>query len=203
MQEWFQLGGFFMWPILLCSIWAVTLLVERAVYYTQLKKRLSRQAAEYFGTSHRQGMNAAYQGLAEHRGLLPDILRAAWNPAHSSASVAERSVEEELHKHKPELERSLNTLATLAAIQPLLGLLGTISGMISTFSVIASQGTGDARALADGISEAMITTQAGLCVALPILLGHNYLRNRYRNLLSSLQQHCARALKEKEQNVVA
>lgn len=203
MKEWFLLGGFFMWPILLCSIWAVALLIERAVYYTQLKKRIAHQASDYFSTSNQQGTVVAYQALAGHLGILPDILRAAWNPIHHSASVAERSVEEELHKHKPLLERSLNTLATLAAIQPLLGLLGTISGMITTFSVIASQGTGDARALADGISEAMITTQAGLCVALPILLGHNYLRNRHRNILSSLQQHCARALKEKEQHVSA
>lgn len=203
MIEWFKLGGVFMWPILICSIWAVALLVERLLYYTALKKRLGLQASQFFATSRRQGVNEAYKNLDGQQGVLPDILRAAWHPDHASASVAERSVEEELHKHKPELERSLNTLATLASIQPLLGLLGTISGMISTFSVIASQGTGDARALADGISEAMITTEAGLCVALPILLGHNYLRNRYRNILSSLQQHCARALKEKEQHVSA
>jgi biopolymer transport protein ExbB len=203
MIEWFMLGGTFMWPILICSIWAVALLVERLLYYTALKKRLGLQANQFFATSRRQGVNEAYRSLDGQQGVLPDILRAAWHPDHASASVAERSVEEELHKHKPELERSLSTLATLASIQPLLGLLGTISGMISTFSVIASQGTGDARALADGISEAMITTEAGLCVALPILLGHNYLRNRYRNILSSLQQHCARALKEKEQHVSA
>lgn len=203
MIEWFMLGGTFMWPILICSIWAVALLVERLLYYTALKKRLGLQANQFFATSRQQGVNEAYRSLDGQQGVLPDILRAAWHPDHASASVAERSVEEELHKHKPELERSLSTLATLASIQPLLGLLGTISGMISTFSVIASQGTGDARALADGISEAMITTEAGLCVALPILLGHNYLRNRYRNILSSLQQHCARALKEKEQHVSA
>lgn len=201
MIEWFKLGGFFMWPILICSIWAVTLLVERAWYYVALKKKIAQQAGLHFSASRAQGVNSAYQNLQGQQGVLPDILRAAWNPEHGSASLAERSVEEELHKHKPELERSLSTLATLASVQPLLGLLGTISGMIATFSVIASQGTGDSRALADGISEAMITTQAGLCVALPILLGHNYLRNRYRNILSSLQQHCARALKEKEQHV--
>jgi len=203
MIEWFMLGGFFMWPILLGSIWALALLIERAIYYTQLKRALAKESEEFFGWSKRDGVNRAYALLEGRQGILPEILRAAWNPEYTQLSLAERNVEEVLHDYRPRLEKSLNTLATLASIQPLLGLLGTISGMIATFSVISSQGTGDPRALAGGISEAMITTEAGLCIALPILLAHNYLRNRYKNILASLQKFCARSLKEKEQHGAA
>ncbi|NLB64663.1 MAG: MotA/TolQ/ExbB proton channel family protein [Fibrobacter sp.] len=200
MIEYFKLGGIFMWPILFSSIWAVALLIERALTYTKTRKILRKQAQSFFEIAEKQSLDAALRELDEYHGLLPDILRAAWDPQHPNVSIAERNVEEVLHQYKPALEKSLATLATLAAIQPLLGLLGTISGMIATFSVISSAGTGDPRALADGISEAMITTQAGLSVALPILLGHNFLRNRYRNILASLQQYCARALKDRERH---
>lgn len=198
MIDYFLLGGIFMWPILFSSIWAVALLIERLLTYTQTRKTIRRQARLIFDIAEKQDLPTAMRELANHSGVLPDILRAAWDPDLPNMSMAERNVEEVLYQYKPALEKSLATLATLAAIQPLLGLLGTISGMIATFSVISTTGTGDPRALADGISEAMITTQAGLTVALPILLGHNFLRNRYRNILSSLQQYCARALKDRE-----
>jgi biopolymer transport protein ExbB/TolQ len=181
----------------------LALLIERTIYYTQLKKALTRESEEFFGWSKRDGVAKAYCLLEGRTGILPDLLRAAWSPEYTQMSLVERNVEEVLHENRPHLEKSLNTLATLASIQPLLGLLGTISGMIATFSVISTQGTGDPRALADGISEAMITTEAGLCVALPILLAHNYLRNRYKNILASLQKFCARSLKEKEQHGAA
>ncbi len=198
MIEWFRLGGFFMWPILFSSLWAVALLIDKYISTRKFKNSLQQQSTHYFQLSALKGLSEAYHSIGTAQGMVPEILQAAWNPAYSQVSMAERHVEEVLFRHKPALEKSLNTLSTLAAIQPLLGLLGTISGMIATFSVIASQGTGDPRALADGISEAMITTQAGLSVALPILLGHNYLRNRHRAVMASLQEICARALKERE-----
>jgi len=89
----------------------------------------------------------------------------------------------------PGLASHLNTLAVIAAVAPLLGLLGTVTGMISLFEVITRFGTGDPKLLAGGISEALITTEVGLIVAIPILLIHNYLRNRKNRIGSDLQLH--------------
>ena len=87
-----------------------------------------------------------------------------------------------------ELERYLNTLGTIAAIAPLLGLLGTVVGMIKVFAEIMAQGTGNASALAGGISEALITTAAGLVVAIPALAMHRYLSGRIDAIVINLEQ---------------
>jgi biopolymer transport protein ExbB len=87
-----------------------------------------------------------------------------------------------------ELERYLNTLGTIAAISPLLGLLGTVTGMIRTFSALTVGGVGDPAALAGGISEALITTAAGLMVAIPALIAYRYLRGRVDALVVQMEQ---------------
>jgi biopolymer transport protein ExbB len=86
------------------------------------------------------------------------------------------------------LERYLNSLGTIAAISPLLGLLGTVSGMINLFEAITSQGVGNPAALAGGISEALITTEAGLLVAIPALVAYRYLRGRVDALIVRMEQ---------------
>jgi biopolymer transport protein ExbB len=87
-----------------------------------------------------------------------------------------------------ELERYLNTLGTIAAISPLLGLLGTVTGMIRTFSALTVGGVGDPAALAGGISESLITTAAGLMVAIPALIAYRYLRGRIDALVVQMEQ---------------
>jgi biopolymer transport protein ExbB len=87
-----------------------------------------------------------------------------------------------------ELERFMNTLGTIAAITPLLGLLGTVTGMISAFEAITTQGVGDARVLSGGIGEALITTAAGLIVAIPALIGYRYLRGRVDALVIEMEK---------------
>jgi biopolymer transport protein ExbB len=87
-----------------------------------------------------------------------------------------------------ELERYLDTLGTVAAVSPLLGLLGTVFGMIETFSAITTQGIGNPTALAGGIATALITTAAGLTVAIPALLAHRYYRNRVDNLVVNMEK---------------
>ncbi len=87
-----------------------------------------------------------------------------------------------------ELERYLNSLGTIASITPLLGLLGTVIGMIKVFSVITTQGVGDPGVLAGGISEALITTAAGLTVAIPTLMFYRYFRGRVDELVVTMEQ---------------
>jgi biopolymer transport protein ExbB len=108
--------------------------------------------------------------------------------AESSKDVLEAALEEAILKEIPPMERFLATLNILAAIAPLLGLLGTVTGMISTFQVITLYGTGDPRMMSGGISEALITTQLGLAVAIPIMVVHHFLQRRVETLLSDMEE---------------
>jgi biopolymer transport protein ExbB len=102
-----------------------------------------------------------------------------------------------------ELERFLNTLGTIAAIAPLMGLLGTVIGMISVFTEIVTQGTGNAGALAGGISQALITTAAGLTVAIPALVMHRYLQGRVDAIVVRMEQDANRLVEALHGNVAS
>ena len=123
--------------------------------------------------------------LAEKkRSSLAVILQVCLKHRSWSRDTAEKAVKEELLKELPQLNRHLDTIAVIAAAAPLLGLLGTVSGMIRMFKTITSYGTGDPSLLAGGISEALVTTEVGLVIAIPMLLLHTFLRNR-RNIIRS------------------
>ena len=107
-------------------------------------------------------------------------------------AASREQLEELLHEHiisyVPRLERHLGTLAVLGGIAPLLGLLGTVTGMIHTFQMVTLFGSGDARLLSGGISEALITTKYGLIIAVPVLLAHAFLSRHARGKLAELEQ---------------
>ena len=138
--------------------------------------------------------------------LRPDIGKtdysaASWQKYVIDGYKAERTGDRELDEsiiesHQTHLEQYVNkytgTIALLAAVAPLLGLLGTVSGMVTTFTVIAEFGTGNARALASGISEALITTQTGLVVAVPGLFLASFLIRRSNYLLERMHRFCLR-----------
>jgi biopolymer transport protein ExbB len=99
-----------------------------------------------------------------------------------------------LVREVPRLERGLTTLAVLAAAAPMLGLLGTISGLVAMFQVITEMGVNDPKMLAGGIGEALVSTEAGLLIAIPALLGHNYLANRVDDLIADAEYRATRTL---------
>src|SRR5690606_9913887 len=107
---------------------------------------------------------------------------------------AEKDVKEVLLQEVPHLERHLTTLSVLAAAAPLLGLLGTVSGLIAMFQVITQYGVNDPKLLAGGIGEALIATETGLLIAIPTLLGHNFLANRVDRLVADMEFYGLKAL---------
>lgn len=161
-MEYFSQGGPIMVPILLLSLWMWLLIAERLFFLRQAtKKEMSiAQAIDYL-----RYQLAPEKSRATTPGtrLIADFLRQRTGHPVIDQSLLENS----LNRERPRLTRSLNVILVLAALAPLLGLLGTVSGMIETFNVIAIFGTGNAKAMAGGISEAMITTQSGLLVAIP------------------------------------
>jgi biopolymer transport protein ExbB len=201
MQEYIEQGGIFIWPILFTSLWAFTLVIERVLFFNSNTSKYSKDSAQYFDYLNKNGLSSTFEMLEKESGLVAQILCEAWDPSHKTLTTAERGVEEVLHQNLPKLEKNIATIGTLASIEPLLGLLGTITGMIAVFTVIMKEGgMVDSSSLAGGISEAMITTQAGLVAAVPILLCHNFIRNKFKSVMADLQTVCAKGLKELERH---
>lgn len=188
MLELIKAGGWLMWPILLCSVIAMAIIAERfwslrkariapdnlvgRVWQWQKEGRLDAERIHYLRAGSPLGMVLA-------AGLL--------NRDHSR-EIMKEGIEEVGRHVAHELERFLNTLGTIASISPLLGLLGTVIGMIKVFTVITVQGVGDPAVLSEGISEALLTTAAGLSVAIPSLMFHRYFRGRVDDLIVAMEQ---------------
>lgn len=200
MWEYLEKGGPLVWPILLVSVWAFGLILERFFYLRRAKKRYQIQSSAFFKAYDEEGPQQALAALQSAQGLVPEILLEAWDPKHNPAA-AEKGVEEVLSRHLPKLDKSISTIGTLGSLEPMIGLLGTISGMIVSFGALHASGGGDLAEISGGLSVAMINTQLGLCTALPILFAHNFIRNRHRETLSVLQNICARALKMAHKDV--
>jgi biopolymer transport protein ExbB len=120
------------------------------------------------------------------------ILAAGLMNRNATRDIMKEAIEDTGRHVVHELERYLNTLGTIAAISPLLGLLGTVIGMIQVFSAITTQGVGNPAALAGGISQALITTAAGMSVAIPALMAYRYFRGKVNMLVIRMEQQALR-----------
>ncbi len=180
-------GGWVMFPIILCSVLALTLVVER-IWTLQEKRITPPQLVEQIITLYEQNRinNEAIEKLYTNSPL-GRILAVGLRNRNGPREIMKESIEEEGRQVALDLERYLNTLGTIASITPLLGLLGTVIGMIKVFAVITSLGVGDPKILADGISEALITTAAGLSIAIPSVMFYRYLRGRVDELLLKME----------------
>ncbi|MEO8223246.1 MAG: MotA/TolQ/ExbB proton channel family protein [Gammaproteobacteria bacterium] len=181
-------GGWVMVPIILCSVVAAAIILERL--WTLQPRRvvprdLSRQVWEWVSSNQ---LNHQHVQQLRSNSPLGQILAAGLANRQQDRATMKEVVEDTGRHVVHELERYLNTLGTIAAISPLLGLLGTVTGMIRTFSALTSGGAGDPAALAGGISEALITTAAGLMVAIPALIGYRYLRGRVDALVVQMEK---------------
>ena len=107
---------------------------------------------------------------------------------HERVEVLESVMEEAIQKSLPRLERNMSALSILGMVSPLIGLLGTVTGMIATFQMITLYGTGDPKIMSGGISEALVTTQYGLIVAIPIILLHGYFQGRIDRIVGILEE---------------
>ncbi|MCS3902756.1 biopolymer transport protein ExbB [Methylohalomonas lacus] len=188
MLELIKAGGWVMWPILLCSVIALAIIVER-FWSLQRKRTAPRNLVNQIWQWARDGeLDAERVKELRRNSPLGRILAAGLVNRRHEREVMKEAIEEVGRHVAHELERFLNALGTIASISPLLGLLGTVLGMIKVFTVITSEGVGDASVLASGIAEALITTAAGLIVAIPTLLFYRYFRGRVDELVITMEQ---------------
>jgi biopolymer transport protein ExbB len=185
MRELFVKGGIFMWPLLLCSIVAVGVIIERLITFIRSRANADefmRQIVDALeGNPNSEDEKARIQRALEicdsNSNPISSVIRAGLEKAGKSMRSIERAMEKASVYQISLLERGLVVLATAATISPLLGFLGTVSGMIHSFGVIAASATRDPQGVARGISEALITTAAGLVIAIPIFIAYNFFVN--------------------------
>ncbi|ACN13130.1 TolQ3 [Desulforapulum autotrophicum HRM2] len=182
-------GGPVVWPILALAVLAVLIILEKtfflarkylnaAPFMATLKKRIAAQ--DWEGCS---------QLLARHgKKPLARALSAGMDFRTKTRTDMENALQEAILREIPPLERFLSTLGMLAAIAPLMGLLGTVTGMINTFHTITFYGTSDPRMMSGGISEALVTTMLGLCVAIPIMLCHTLLSRWVETMIATMEE---------------
>jgi biopolymer transport protein ExbB len=176
MWEIFIAGGPIMWPILLCSVVAAAIMLER-LWTLQRKRVIPRELTDrVWKLVETRTLNDRHIDALSRNSPLGRVLGAGLANRHQGREIMKEAIEDTGRHVVHELERFLNALGTIAAISPLLGLLGTVIGMIQAFDSITSQGVGDPKVLSGGIGVALITTAAGLLVAIPALVGFRYLR---------------------------
>jgi biopolymer transport protein ExbB len=181
-----------MLPIIACSIVALGIVIER-LWALQRKRVMPDYLMRQILQLHKDNkLNLADLDKLKESSPLGRILAAGLDNRDHTKEVMKESIEEIGRQVVHDLERYLNTLGTIASISPLLGLLGTVIGMIKVFSVIVTAGVGDPGVLAGGISEALITTAAGLSVAIPSLMFHRYFNGLIDRLVIGME---AQALK--------
>lgn len=188
MLEVLQAGGWLMLPILACSVAAMAIVLERL--WTLRRRRImpDKLVNQVFQLHARQQLTS--ERIAEIRDGSPlgRMLTAGLVNRNHSREVMKEAINDTGRQVVAEMERYLNTLGTIASVTPLLGLLGTVIGMIDVFGVIMDAGVGNPGVLAGGISKALITTAAGLSVAIPALMFHRYLDSRVTKLTIAMEE---------------
>jgi biopolymer transport protein ExbB len=181
-------GGWLMAPIILCAIIAMGIILER--YWTlQPKKVLPEDlTSKVWGWVEKNALDQQQIQTLHQGSPLGQILAAGLINRERERVIMKDSIEDTGRHVVHEMERYLDTLGTVAAISPLLGLLGTVIGMVKVFTAITTHGVGNPTVLAGGIAEALITTAAGLTVAIPALIGFRYFRNRIDTLVVDMEK---------------
>jgi biopolymer transport protein ExbB len=181
-------GGWLMLPIILCSVVAMAIIIER-LWTLRQSRVVPENLVSQVWKLHSDGQMTPDNITAlKASSPLGCILSSGLINREHSREIMKEAIEEVGRQVVHDLERYLNTLGTIASISPLLGLLGTVIGMIKVFSAITLVGVGDPTVLAGGISEALITTAAGLSVAIPTLMFHRYLSGKVERLVVVMEE---------------
>ncbi len=188
MLELIKAGGWVMAPIILCSILATAIIIER--FWSLQRRRIvpKHLVAQIWHWAKNNQIDAEHINQLRTGSPLGRILAAGLVNLHHSREVMKESIQDTGRHVVHDLERFLNTLGTIASITPLLGLLGTVFGVIQVFSAMTTQGVGNPALVAGGISKALVTTAAGMTVAIPSLIFYRYFRGRVDELVVTIEQ---------------
>ncbi len=191
-----QKGGVVMTPLLLCSIASLAIIIERLVNL-RISKVLKQSNIESVSVLIEGGMIPKALDICRNSpGIFNNIIRAGLEHYHLGREEVKEAIADAGRHEAPKLQRYLTSLGTIVGISPLLGLLGTVTGMIKVFKVISEVGAGQAGALSAGIAEALITTVTGLSIAIPSLVMYNYFQKKSEEIVIDLEGHSLEILRK-------
>jgi biopolymer transport protein ExbB len=185
--QWFTRGGPIMYPILACSIIGLAVFLERLAFLRRKHLMPERFVRAVTRAWQRGEFEVAWRLCQQQDLPLARILRAGLRKIKEGPQEVERAMEVTGSHEAGVLEANLRFLGAISNIAPMLGFLGTVTGLITAFNVIAVQGTGDPKLMADGVSEALITTEFGLFVGIPALGAYHYLRGKVDRLVHEME----------------
>ena len=194
MWEMILAGRYMMIPILLASLVGMAVLIER-VYVLRQGRTIVPEIAEAVMTlSASKDLSVAYAICERRPGPFANLVKAGLDQANNDWTIIRDVLEETGRQEATRLTRRLGVLETVAAVSPLLGLLGTVLGMIRVFGTISAAGLGNPETLSSGISEAMVTTAAGLIIGIPALVAYNWLNGRADRIIFDLEYYSSKVL---------
>lgn len=194
MLEIVRAGGWVMWPILLCSIVALGIVLERAWTLREARVIPDHLVAQVWQLLKTNDFGDEKLLAVRDSSPLGRVLAAGLGQRGAPRELMKERIEDIGRHVAHDLERNLNALGTIAAISPLLGLLGTVTGLVQVFNVITEEGLGNPAAMSGGISQALLTTVAGLCVAIPALVAYRFFRGRVAELVVRMEEESIRLL---------
>jgi len=194
-------GGIFMYPIILCSVAALAVFLERLWVLRQRRILPPEFIRNVEDLIRKQKISDALFLCQGDSSSIAKIFFAGLKNAGRGMWLVKESIEERGGREAAILEKHIGILSTIANLAPLLGLLGTVSGMIKTFNVISVQGVGNPAPLAGGIAEALITTAAGLTVAIPALVCHRIVRDKAGALIFEMEENSIRMIELMEKSI--
>lgn len=186
--NYFNKGGPVMWPLLAISIVAIALVFERVFYYRRVSINTPEFLKKIRVALEARKIKEAIMMCENYKGPIASIMKAGLLKTGRSREEIENAIASAGGVEMSRLERGLIGLATCATIAPLLGFLGTVTGMIRSFEAIAQQGLNNPGLVASGISEALITTAAGLMISLPVVVAYNYFNAKVAKLVLEMEE---------------
>ena len=192
MADFLDKAGPLIYPLFLLSVLAGTVVLERLLALRR-SRVIPREIVEVVETARAgRDLSTAIEVCKRNPGVFSDVMRAGLENAHQPWEVMRDAVLDTGRQETAQLEKHLVWISTVAQASPLLGLLGTVLGMIKVFSSISISGLGDPQALSEGISEAMITTAVGLAIGIPALVAYNLLAARAEGLIGEIEASASR-----------
>lgn len=191
-----QRGGILMIPLILCSIIVLAIVIERA-FTLRRKKVLIPEIISVIETIKKpEDIHLAISICQKNEGAFANIVQLGLENKDLSNEELKELIIDQGRQEVRSFEKGLVVIETIAGIAPLLGLLGTVTGMIKVFTVISEQGLGQTQALSGGISEALITTVVGLSIGIPALVLYNYFTDKAENLIMDIEKFTSELLRK-------
>jgi biopolymer transport protein ExbB len=187
-------GGIIIYPLILCSIICLAVVIEKLLTLRRKKVIIPEIVSLIENIKGADDIGLALSICEKHKGPFANIIRVGLEKREKPKEEIKEALLDQGRQEVHQLERGLGILETVAGIAPLLGLLGTVIGILKVFNIISAMGVGQATALAGGISEALITTIVGLSIAIPAVVVFNYFSNRAENFVLEIEKHSSRLL---------